>query len=252
MPTLDDLREKAETNLQKVLAKLDKRHQALLRDAIKEYGWNVPDIVWQKIRADQENDELAAAILLVLTSSDEWTTAEINQQGVASRGYSRREYMNYAFDAQRRTRVLADGTVDTLRNRVARKMQDEALSSRGKLGELTDEGIDETLAGIFTDQRRKTISIDQTTGGFTSGQRAAAERAETGGDGSEAGFGGQFTIALLWRTERDNLVCPRCAPLEGQPEELWSLVFPEGPGEEAHPNCRCWLEPTVVPVKDDE
>lgn len=245
MPTLDDLRTEAEAKLEKILARLDERHKAQLRAAIKEHGWNVPDSVWQEIQQDQANEELAAAILLLMTSSDEWTTDELGRQGVRSRGYSRREFIGYGFEAQRRVQDMAAGSTDAIRSRLRRRLQDEALSGRGGIGEITDGGIDDVLDAIFTDQRREARSIDQTTGGFTHGQRGAAGRA-----GGGTGIG--HTIALLWRTERDNLVCPRCAPLEGQPEEVWSLVFPEGPGRDAHPNCRCWLEPKVVPFKDDE
>jgi hypothetical protein len=48
-------------------------------------------------------------------------------------------------------------------------------------------------------------------------------------------------IIMIWRTEQDSLVCPICAPLEGQ---TWELDDPEmlTPVIDTHPNCRCRLE----------
>lgn len=242
MPTLDDLRTEAEAKLEKVLAKLDARHRAMLHKAIQQYGLSIPDSVWQAIQKDQESEEVAAVILLLFTTGDEWTTAEIQAQGVKARGYSRREFTSYAFDAQRRTQQLAASRTVALRNRVRTKVQDAIL--KGDVGTLPDEAIDEALDEVFAEQRRKTTATDETTGGFSKGQRGAAERA---GDGATTADGKKTTIALIWKTERDNLVCSRCSPLEGQPEEVWGLVFPQGPGPECHPNCRCSLEVRLVP-----
>lgn len=240
---IEQLRTNAEAKLEKLLAKLDERHKKQLRAAIKQYGWNVPDEVWQAIQQDQENEELAAAILLLFTAADDWTTDAIKQQDVVARGYSRRQFMTYAFDAQKTVQQLAAQTTDTLRKRITRKVQDAQLTGPGDVGEITDEGIDATLDDVFTPERRKGIATDQTTGAFSKGQTAAAERIS---DGASTTAGQSVTIRMLWVSERDNLVCPRCRPLDGQPEEVWGLVFPNGPGPEAHPNCRCALIPQVV------
>lgn len=242
MPTLDDLRTKAEAKLEKVLAKLDKRHRAQLKVAIQQYGWDVPDSVWQSIQKDQESEEVAAVILLLFTTGDEWTTAEIEAQGVKARGYSRREFTSYAFDAQRRTQQLAAARTVGLERRVVDKVSDAML--RGQVGKLSDAEIDSALDEVFAEHKRKTVATDETTAGFSRGQRGAAERA---GDGATTADGKKMTVALIWKTEADNLVCARCSPLEGQPEEVWGRVFPQGPGPECHPNCRCSLEVRTVP-----
>lgn len=242
MPTLDELRDKAEADLEAILATLDERHKARLRAAIKQYGWDMPDSVWQEIRQDQANEELAAMLLLLMTASDEWTTSQIQGQGAVVRGYSDRDFMGYAFEAQKRVETLAAQTTDTLRQRITRKVRDSQLSGPGDVGTITEEGIDQTLDVVFTPERRKGIAIDQTTGAFSRGQTAAAGRS----DGASTQAGQRVTIDMLWKTERDNLVCVRCAPLHNQPEAVWGLVFPNGPGVEAHPNCRCALEPRVV------
>lgn len=246
---LEQLRTNAEAKLEKLLAKLDERHKKQLRAAIKQYGWNVPGEVWQAIQQDQENEELAAAILLLFTAADDWTTDAIKQQDVVARGYSRRQFMTYAFDAQKTVQQLAAQTTDTLRKRITRKVQDAQLTGPGDVGEITDEGIDATLDDVFTPERRKGIATDQTTGAFSKGQTAAAERIN---DGASTTAGQSVTIRMLWSTERDFLVCPRCAPLDGQPEEVWGLVFPSGPGPEAHPGCRCSLLPQIVVTSGGE
>ncbi len=254
MPTLDVLRAASETNLERALAKLDRQHRAILRAAIEKYGrvQDIPQSVWDEMQRDTERATIGAIILL-MHAADEWTADQIARQGVAMGSRATAPASAYALDAARRTQTMADETITTVRNRLARKVEDAALTGPGETGELTGDGIEQALDDVLTPQRRQTIATDQTTGGFSAGQRGAAQRAEDaiGNDGATAGLGQKVTIALLWRTEGDFLVCPRCSPLEGQPEETWSLVFPEGPGADAHPNCRCWLEPTVVAATED-
>jgi HK97 family phage portal protein len=43
-----------------------------------------------------------------------------------------------------------------------------------------------------------------------------------------------LTYRRYWITERDDLTCPICGPLDGKPEEQWAGTEPP-----AHPNCRC-------------
>lgn len=237
MPTLDALRAASETNLERALAKLDRQHRAILRAAIEKYGrvQDIPQAVWDEMQRDTERATIGAIILL-MHAADEWTTDQIVRQGVA---VGRAGAVDYTLDAARRSQEMAAGTISTIRNRLARKVEDAALTGPGNTGELTGDGIEQALDDVLTPARRKTIATDQTTGGFSTGQQGAAGRAEDaiGNDGAAAGLGQKVTIALLWRTENDNLVCPRCSPLEGKPEEVWSLVFPEGPGPDAHPNC---------------
>jgi hypothetical protein len=44
------------------------------------------------------------------------------------------------------------------------------------------------------------------------------------------------TLAAKWVTNRDDLVCPICGPLDGRAYgDLWVMYPP------AHPGCRCWV-----------
>lgn len=246
MATLDQIRTAGETKIARLLADSDAGARGLLADALRKYGrvQDIPDDVWQQIRDHYaDNDRLAAAILLLFVASDDWTTDRLAGMGVQVTDGT--PMAGYAIKAARQTQSLAS-TVDTLKDRIGRRIEDSRLTGPGETGELTDEGIDAALDDVFTASRRETIATNQTTGAITGGQVGARNR-HVGDDGAaETIDGTKMTVALIWKTERDNLVCPRCSPLEGQPEEVWSLVFPEGPGEDAHPNCRCELMPTPV------
>lgn len=251
MPTLDAIRDAGEREIEAVLKQLDNRHKDLLRGAVKQYGiHNIPDEIWQEVQRNTE-DQIAVAIVLLLMMGDDWTTSELEDQGVTRTRLSNNQLASYRRIAATQASGMAELTTTTLRNRLQRKLEDEALKSRGGIGGLTEKGIEDVLDDVFTQQRRDTLSIDTTTQALTFGQRGAAERA-TEGDGASTTPPTNITIELVWRTERDNLVCPRCAPLEGQPESVWGQVFPSGPGPTAHPNCRCFLEPTATTVNSLE
>jgi hypothetical protein len=247
MPTLDDLRTRQEAKLEKLLARYDRRHRAMLKAALKEYGrvQDIPQEVWDAIEADMQNEEIAAAVLLAVIIGDEWTTDELRRQRVQTTDYS---VNRYAIQAARQTQETAAQTTETLKSRLARKVEDMKASGPGSVGELTNAGIDQALDDVLTAQRRATIATDQTTRAFTAGQKGAAER----GDGASTTAGQRVELELYWVTERDNLVCPRCAPLHDKPESVWGLVFPNGPGPEAHPNCRCSLRPVVIVSMNQE
>lgn len=242
-PTLDDLRTNAETDLQGILAQLDDKHRAVLKAAIKKYGrvQDVPEIIWIEIQREIEDAQIAAIALLII-AADEWTTDEIARQGVTKR---RRIDKNAAtVKAFRQVTDTAAKTVDTLRSRLSRKIEDSKASGPGSVGELTDDGIDAALDDVLTPERRSTIATDQTTTAFSTGQRGAAERIGSGDIRNEQGQ--RVTLELIWETERDNLVCPRCAPLQGTTEDVWGKVFPDGPGPSTHPNCRCSLRAVII------
>jgi hypothetical protein len=243
VPTLDDLRIQDEKDLEEKLAELDERHRAALKAAIKKYGrvQDIPEIIWIQIQREIEDTELAAIAVLIL-AADTWTANEIQQQGVPRRRLANRNEAQA--DALRQLLSTVPDTVRTVRNRLQRRIEDQLAGPSGDVGELTDEGLDTALDHVFTPERRATIAADQVTTAYTTGQRTAGERIV--GDGVRNADGQRVTLELIWRTERDNLVCHRCSPLEGTTEEHWGKVFPDGPGPTAHPNCRCSLQPQVI------
>jgi|GEM_PF-5895901 len=240
MPTLDDIRTRAEAGLEKLLSALDQRHKKALRAAIKRYGrvQDIPEIFWVEMQREIEQEQIAAIALLIL-AGDEWTADELRKQGVVVGKADRNKATRQADDQLRET---SSQTVDTIRKRLARKIEDSRTTGPGGVGELTDEGIDDSLEAVFDEDRRKGIATDETTVALTKGQREAAGR----GDGARTETGQRVEIEQYWSTELDDRVCPRCSPLHDQPESVWGRVFPNGPGPEAHPNCRCSLRPVVV------
>lgn len=250
-PTLDDIRTAGETKVAQLLAAVDEHAKAILRDALRRYGrvQDIPDSAWAKVKEHYaDNDRLAVAIMILAFEADLWTIGEMQRHGVR---VSIPSFAPYSQQAEDSVKSL-DGTVDTIRNRLTQAIKRSRLEGPGELGELTEDGIDEAISGVFTDERIKTIATDQTTGAISGGQIGARDRT-VGEDGvAETVDGIRMTVSLIWRTEKDNLVCPDCRPMEGKPEEIWSLVFPEGPGDDAHPNCRCYLEVRAVPFVESD
>lgn len=266
MATLDQIRAAGERDIENAMATLDRRHAAMLIAAIEQYGSvrQIPAAVWDEIQRDQE-DELAAVILLLLLSADEWTELRIADQGV--RSGERADQAAYALDAARAAQQLAARTTSTLRDRLARKLEDSALTGPGQVGTVTAGGIRAAVDNVLTDSRRATIAVDLTTASISRGQLGAKRRiagddgeltrsdfghASSGvsGDGASLHPGQRVRVEMLWIVDEDHRlqgrVCPRCAPLDGKPESVWGAVFPDGPGEVAHPNCACRLDPVVV------
>lgn len=249
MLSLDSIRSAAESDLEAALARLDSKHKEILRAAIKKHGrvQDIPESVWAGIQEDIES-EIAALLLLLIAMGDDWTSQEIANQGLRRRPLTSQQLAGYSLDAARRAQGTAAQSTNTLRDRLARKIEDMRISGPGNVGNLTPTGIDKALDEVLTQQRRETIATDQTTAGLSAGQRGAAQR--IGGDGADTVAGQKVSIELVWRTERDDRVCPRCSPLEGTREDVWGRVFPNGPGPESHPNCRCYLEPQVVVTQE--
>lgn len=256
MPTLDEIRDDAERSLAAVLAKLDAQHRDMLLDAIEKYGrvQDIPEDVWREIIKRTE-DELVVMLLPVMILADSWTTKEIQRQQPRLPTQRPPSLAGYAMDAARRASEVAAQTTDTTRTRLGRAIEDSRLAAggdAGPLGELTRDGIRQAIDDVLNDDRRRTIAANETTGAMTTGQRGAADRVAgsdgattAGGDGATTADGKNVRLRMLWQTESDNRVCPRCRPLHDSPEEVWGKVFPNGPGQDAHPNCRCWLKPVV-------
>lgn len=251
MSTLDAIRTAGEHDIEEVLRQLDDRHKAMLREAIKHYGrvQDVPEIVWKEIQFNME-EQTAAAIVMLMVAADDWATDVIRGGGVKQARLTQEHQRRYANVADLRARATAISTTRTLRGRVEQKLKTAALSPDGGIGTITDRSLGRALEDVFTQSRRDTLAIDLSTRAIADGQRGAAQRATDGGATTTAGV--PATIELIWRTERDNLVCDYCSPLEGTTEDVWGRVYPDGPGPDAHPNCRCSLDPRVVPRLADE
>mgnify|MGYP000216878628 FL=1 len=234
MTDLEDIRRDGEEEIVAILAMLDERHQALLRDALRRYGSvaNIPQSVWDQIQGDTENELVAVALLLMMGGAS-YTSGELGSQGVSAPPPGQTGLAKMSLLAARQAQSAAAASVDSLQRRIVHGLEQARLDKNlGNVGDLTQEGIDKALQDAFDEARRKRIAIDETTEAITKGQQEAA------GGADKTNIAGQrVTVEMRWQTERDNRVCPRCSPLHETPEEVWSKVFPNGPGRDAHPNC---------------
>jgi hypothetical protein len=101
--------------------------------------------------------------------------------------------------------------------------------------EITRDQIEEMLEPAFNRNRAALIAITLIT--------VALSRAFDDYVDGLRGLG--VRVEIRWRTARDEMVCKHiCAPLDGQPQEVWAAEYPSGPP--AHPRCRCSREIIVV------
>jgi hypothetical protein len=98
------------------------------------------------------------------------------------------------------------------------------------------------IAAVFNPFRSLPIAATQVTAAANSGELSQVRAfkktipIEVTPDGTMV-QGKQPETITTWRT-RDDSACHKCSPLNGKPEEIWSLKYPEGPP--AHKNCRCF------------
>ena len=93
----------------------------------------------------------------------------------------------------------------------------------------------DSLATLVKPQRAKMVAATEITRSFQHGLDKAVEA-------FEAQHGRR--IRKIWRTQKDERVCPICAPLDRQPSEDWESRFPKGPP--AHPVCRCYTSLEIL------
>jgi len=130
------------------------------------------------------------------------------------------EVQKWAF---RYTYDLVKGITNTTRDFLSSSITDW-ISSGQPLDALTD-----VIEQMFGPVRASLIAATEVTRAYAEGNQETW-RASGVVDG------------IRWMTAEDELVCPICAPLDGQEADL-SQGFADGPP--AHPNCRCYLQPVV-------
>lgn len=100
---------------------------------------------------------------------------------------------------------------------------DGAATAPGSRGGLTPTQVDV----VFGRPRASRIAVTETTRMAEIAERSAMDVLRKSG----------VAVKRMWRTEKDDRVCPICRPLDGLPEHLWPSSFRNGPP--THPNCRC-------------
>jgi hypothetical protein len=92
--------------------------------------------------------------------------------------------------------------------------------------DLSVRQIRDRLAQTFGPRRAELIAVTEVTGASVRGELAFAEQLRQEG----------VQMVATWVTNRDDLVCPQCGPLDGKVRgDGWQEPPPK------HPRCRCWL-----------
>ncbi len=88
--------------------------------------------------------------------------------------------------------------------------------------------LEARLAELFGRGRAELIATTEVTRAAVEGERGTVDEIE-----SETGW----NLPEVWQTEKDELVCDICGPLDGlEKGDGWD----ESDGPPAHPRCRCW------------
>jgi len=117
---------------------------------------------------------------------------------------------------------LVTGITDTER-KLVRQVERTFFETPG----MTQGDLERLLGHAFGPVRAEMIAVTETTRAAAEGTNEAQRLLnETG-----------YPMIRVWSTANDDLVCPICGPLNGQPESVWSGEFGRGPP--AHPRCRC-------------
>ena len=109
-----------------------------------------------------------------------------------------------------------------------RKVVQNAITQYVETPGMARAAVEELLAPAFGQPRASMIAVTEVTRAYS---RATTNYQQL--IRQEAGL----EMERVWRTNRDDIVCPICAPLDGQPESKWASDYPDGPP--AHVNCRC-------------
>ena len=118
---------------------------------------------------------------------------------------------------------LVTGLMDTTRSVLQEKVTQFLREPGRTIGDLTKD----LLEAGFSETRAQMIAVTETTRAFAEGEKLAVAQAQEYG----------FRMVAIWHTNRDELVCPICAPADGKPEPEWGMAT----GPPAHPRCRCWV-----------
>lgn len=106
----------------------------------------------------------------------------------------------------------------------------------------TVKELNEALS-TYGASRANAIAVTETTRAFASGQLEAYKA-----EGIEE---------IIWRTNRDALVCPVCGPLNNKRVKIGTAFGKDKKGNDifqppSHPRCRCWISPGVSRKPKDE
>lgn len=182
----------------------------------------VPDEFWRECEVETKK-QLAALLLLLFLHSGQGLVAQIGAEQIPGtlRTIEQTGQQWAEQEAERTARQVTATTVERVRG-----------AAGAYYGELDPNAFKDRIDGIYGEGRAAGIARDKTTNAQTAGQEAVRQSAAAEG----------VTMVAFWNSSKDSDVCPLCRPLHGKPESVWSREAPNGPGEEFHHGCRCFLD----------
>lgn len=242
-------RDKREQALETLLRRALGRTRQRLIDALGSPPdvANIPDALWEEVAIEVESDtrDTIALVLLLgmrrMSADFDWRP-DSDLAGERAARY-----------ADRRASQLADGMVDTYRDRLTTAARDATATLEAEIAEAEAVGRDIEQAERAA-QKRAQREVNRLA------REIVAEQAASGGvtETTAANSSGEMEwrnlfeeetgveLRAIWNTEPG--ACEICYPLDGKGEEDWGDDFPNGPT--AHVNCRCWL--TFEPVEIEQ
>jgi hypothetical protein len=125
-------------------------------------------------------------------------------------------------------RAYAGDLVQGIDETTRRVVQDATTRYQSTPG-MTREELEGLLRPAFGGRRAEAIAVTEVT--------RAASRGTQQYQQEIAGAG--IDMERVWRTSADEVTCPICVPLNGQPESEWAERYPDGPP--GHVRCRCMV-----------
>ena len=126
-----------------------------------------------------------------------------------------------------------DGRLRDASDRARQWASQRAGAIAGSMATTTREAVateGEVAEWHFSQARAESVAITETTEAISQGEHyGAAELAAIA-----------ILLIPVWSTAEDDLVCPICAPLNRERQNVWQGLFPTGPP--GHVNCRCGLQ----------
>lgn len=234
---------------------------------------NVPPEFWDKMQKETDR-EVYPLLLLLFSESAEYHGWAGPDMGLAAFGYAVQQSGTFADQWATSTRTRLDKGFQKLHGNAETRLRNSTIVENltpigvkpttggdgnsfpnGNVsGETIDQHreqnrtIDRTNPGQY-DRKPETIDrdelddlLEQTFGPHRIETNAIDETTRAQHAGGEAGIEATVGISTddVWRTERDERVCPICKPMDGQLRRNWPWRFSDGPP--CHPRCRCSID----------
>jgi hypothetical protein len=134
--------------------------------------------------------------------------------------------------ASRYSYELVKGIEDTTRQ-LLQKATSQFVATPG----MTNAQLTALLEPAYDSTRAQMIAVTEITRAYAQGTAIYQNML----------IGAGLLMRRVWHASADEVMCPICGELNGEPEERWNDIGGYGDGPPAHPNCRCWTTLERVP-----